>query len=82
MVTPLGDGLLRNGSVILGKRLTSVAALPLIVLAVTVTLLLPTMDIPPPCRGADARLRAPGESSGGGRGRRTRPALALLAVSG
>ena len=49
-----GDGLLRNGSRTLGKRLTPPAVLPLIVLVVTVTVLLPSMYIPPPCRGEDA----------------------------
>jgi hypothetical protein len=44
-----GDGLLRNGSRILGKRL---AVLPLIMQVVTVTVLLklPPENIPPPCK--------------------------------
>jgi hypothetical protein len=37
-----------------GKHLTAVAELPLIVLVVTVTVLLPSMYIPPPCKGEDA----------------------------
>jgi hypothetical protein len=45
-----GDGLLRNGSRILGKRLAQVAVLPLIMQVVTVTVLLPPMYIPPPCK--------------------------------
>ena len=35
------------------KRLTEPAELPLIVLVVTVTVLLPDMYIPPPCKGKD-----------------------------
>ena len=49
-----GDGLLRNGSRTLGKRLTPPAVLPLIVLVVTVTVLVPVMYIPPPCKRIDA----------------------------
>ena len=37
-----------------GKRLTELASLPLIVLVVTVTVLVPVMYIPPPCKGIDA----------------------------
>ena len=37
-----------------GKRLTALASLPLIVLVVTVTVLVPVMNIPPPCKGIDA----------------------------
>jgi hypothetical protein len=37
-----------------GKRLTELALLPLIVLVVTVTVLVPVMYIPPPCKRIDA----------------------------
>eukprot|EP00966_Prymnesium_polylepis_P013465 310797-Prymnesium_polylepis.1 len=37
-----------------GKHVTSVALLPLIVLVVTVTVLLPLIYIPPPCKGEGA----------------------------
>jgi hypothetical protein len=50
-----GDGLLRNGSRTLGKRLTQAAVLPLIVLVVTVTVMYShAIAIPPPCKGEDA----------------------------
>jgi hypothetical protein len=44
-----GNGLLRNGSRILGKRLTEFTVLPVIVLVMTVTVLLPDTTSPPPC---------------------------------
>ena len=48
-----GDGLFRNGSRILGKRLTPVAVLPLMVQTMAVTVLLPSIAMPPPCEGED-----------------------------
>eukprot|EP00966_Prymnesium_polylepis_P013880 320191-Prymnesium_polylepis.1 len=36
-----------------GKHLTAAAELPLIVLVVTVTVLLPVIATPPPCKGED-----------------------------